>query len=351
MAEFKLALSYNDVLLTPQLSSVRSRAEIDLSTRVAADTAIKLPILSMNMDTVTGIEMAVEMDRLGGLGMMPRFDNPEVQAEKIAKIKEKNARAIGAIGIKDDYLKRSEMLIKAGAIAITLDIAHAHSTYSLSAISSFKNKFAKIPMIAGTIATYEGARDLFKAGADSVRVGIGAGTICTTRIVAGSGVPQITAISDAVRAKKKFVNKFVIADGGITNSGDIVKALALGADAVALGSLLAGTDEAPGKIIQKDGVFYKEYNASTSKKEKSRQIEKFPNGKKPHFSLHVEGVEAMVPYKGPVKNVLEELCAGVRSGFSYSGAKNIKELWKKAKFIQITPQGLRESMAHDVITR
>jgi len=177
---------------------------------------------------------------------------------------------------------------------------------------------------------------------------VGAGTICVTRIVTGCGVPQITAISDAVAASKKFKNKTVLADGGIKNSGDIVKALAAGASAVTLGSLLAGTDEAPGEIIQKDGVFYKEYNGSTSIKEKEKQTQKH-NGHKPHFKLHIEGVEAIVRYKGPVGDVLNSLCAGIKSGLAYSGAKNIQELWKNARFVQITAAGIRESHAHDVI--
>lgn len=345
---FPIALTYDDVLLIPQKSTVVSRLEIDLSAKIAPNLKLSIPLVSLSMDTVTGVEMAIAMSKLGGMGFLPRFDPPEIEAEKVYKVKKAGAKVVAAIGLRDDYMKRAEMQIKAGADGITLDIAHAHTTPALDAVSKFKNKFPKMPMIAGTIATYEGAFDLFKAGADTVRVGVGAGTICTTRVVAGSGVPQITALFDASRAKKKFKNKFVLADGGATKSGDLVKALACGADACMCGSLFAGTDEAPGEIISKNGVFYKKYNASTSNSEKIRQLKKDNNGRKPHFNLHVEGIESLVKYKGPVKDVVEQLCAGIRSGLSYSGARNIKELQRKAQFIRITPAGLRESYPHDV---
>lgn len=343
-----IALTYDDVLLVPQKSDISSRSEIDLSTTIAPNLKLSIPLISMSMDTVTGVEMAIAMYNLGGIGFLPRFDAPEMEAEKVSKVRSAGANVVAAIGLRDDYMKRAELLVKAGANGITLDIAHAHTISALEAVSKFKNKFPRIPMIAGTIATYSGAYDLFKAGADSVRVGVGAGTICTTRIVAGSGVPQVTAIFDANKAAKKFKNKFVLADGGAVKSGDLIKALACGADACMCGSLFAGTDEAPGEIISKNGIFYKKYNASTSRTEKKRQIEKSGNGKKPHFELHVEGVESLVKYKGPVKDVVEQLCAGMRSGFSYSGARNISELQKRARFIKITQAGLRESFPHDV---
>ena len=205
-----------------------------------------------------------------------------------------------------------------------------------------------VTIIAGVIATYEGACSLFESGADAVRVGVGPGSICTTRIMTGHGVPQITAIWDARKAAEKY-GKVIIADGGAKNSGDIVKALAAGASAVTLGNLFAGTDEAPGEIIELNGKKYKEYNGSTSKKEKIRQIGKYSQDKSDSYANHTEGVEAFVPYNGPLQDVVENLLAGVRSGFSYSGARDLQELWKNAEFIQITQAGVRESNAHDVI--
>ncbi len=349
MGPIKLALSYNDVLLAPRYSKLISRGDVDLSTQIAPDIKLDIPLISINMDTVTGVEMAVAMHRMGAMGFMPRFDTAEIQAKKVSQVVKKGAKTVACIGIKDGTLERAELLLKAGASALTIDIAHAHTQATLDNISKIKNKFPKTSLIVGTIATYEGAFDLFKAGADTVRVGVGAGTICTTRIVAGSGVPQVTAIMEATRAKNKFKNRFVLADGGAANSGDVVKGLACGASAVIAGSLFAGTEEAPGKVINKGGVLYKEYNGSTSKTEKMKQVAKDKKGKNEHYIVHVEGVEAMVHYKGPVRNILEDLCAGVRSGLTYSGARNIQELWKNAQFVQITTAGLRESQAHDVV--
>lgn len=345
---FPIALSFDDVLLVPQKSSIVSRTDIDLSTQIAPSIKLSIPLISMSMDTVTGIDMAIAISKLGGIGCLPRFDLPHIEADKVSRVKKAGQKVVAAIGLRDDYLARAEMQIKAGADGITLDIAHAHLTIALEAISKFKNKFPNVPMIAGTIATYEGASDLFKAGADTVRVGVGAGTICTTRIVAGSGIPQVTAILEANRARKNFKNKFVLGDGGASKSGDIVKGLACGADAYMCGSLFAGTDEAPGAIITRKGIFYKQYDASTSSAAKKVQVKKDGNGRKPHFNLHIEGVESLVKYKGPVADVILQLCAGIRSGLSYSGAHSIKEFQEKAQFVRITPAGLRESYPHDV---
>lgn len=344
-----LGLSFDDVLLVPQRSEIESRALVNLKTQIAPKFFLDIPIIATNMDSVTGVEMAVAMSKLGGLAFIPRFDVPEIEAEKILEVKKERARVFGTVGLRDDFMYRAKLCVKAGVDGLLIDVAHGHMEKMLKAIKQLKATF-KLPLIAGTIATYEGAMDLYRAGADTLKVGVGAGSICITRVVAGSGVPQITAIIETKRAKNKFKNKFIMADAGMKNSGDIAKALAAGADCVCTGSLLAGTDEAPGKIIEKGGVYFKEYNGSTSLLEKQREMGRH-NGHKPHFGLHVEGVAGFVRYKGPVKIVLEQLCAGIRSGFSYSGAKNIKEFHKRAKFIQITGAGLNESRAHDVELR
>lgn len=341
-----LGLSFDDVLLIPQKSEVTSRADVSLKTEITPGFFLDIPIIATNMDSVTGIDMAVAMSKYGGLAFIPRFDVPEVEAEKIAAVKREKARVFAAIGLRDDFMIRAKLCVKAGVDGLLLDVAHGHMTKMLVAIKQLKTTF-KLPLIAGTIATYEGAMDLYQAGADTLKVGVGAGSICITRVIAGSGVPQITALMEAARAKKNFRRKFLMADAGMKNSGDVVKALAAGADCVSTGSLLAGTDEAPGKVIEREGIYFKEYNGSTSALEKQREMGRH-NGHKPHFGLHVEGVSGFVRYKGPVKIVLDQLCAGIRSGFSYSGAKNITEFHKKAQFIQITNAGLRESHAHDV---
>lgn len=341
-----LALSFDDVLLVPQRSEIESRSQVSLKTQIASGFFLDVPIIATNMDTVTGIKMAIAMSQKGGMALIPRFDAPEIEAEKISLIKKDKARVIATVGLRDDFLKRAELCFKAGADGFHLDVAHGHMSKTSEAVIELKRKF-KLPVIAGVVATFEGACELFEAGADAVKVGVGAGSICTTRIQTGFGVPQITAISDAARAKKKFKNRFIIADQGMKNSGDIVKALACGASAVVCGNLLSGTEETPGEIIEKDGQFFKEYNGSTSNREKERQTGKF-NGHAAHFKLHVEGVESLVKYKGPVADVLDSLCAGIRSGLSYAGARTIPELWKNAKFVQITGAGMRESQAHDV---
>lgn len=333
-----LGLSFDDVLLIPQRSEIDSRAEVNLKAQIAPNFFLNFPIIATNMDSVTGVNMAVAMSEKGGLAFIPRFDGPEIEAQKIAAVKLKGARVFATVGLRDDCLDRAKLCVKAGADGFLLDVAHGHMIKVLEGIKILKNKF-NLPLVAGTVATEGGATDIFSAGADCVKVGVGAGSICITRIMAGAGVPQITALQWASQAAKKFKNKFVLADGGIKNSGDIVKALAAGANAVTLGSLLAGTDEAPGEIIEKNSVIYKEYNGSTSKTEKERQRRN---------DLHIEGVEALVKYKGPVGEVLDQLCAGIQSGLSYCGARNIAELWKKAQFIQVTNAGYRESGAHDM---
>ncbi len=352
LSEIPLALSFNDVLLEPQFSTINSRDEVSLKTTIGPGLDLDIPLITANMDTVTGVEMAVAMNAVGGFSSLGRFDSAEVQADKVASIVAQGGRVMGVIGVKPGELERAELLLKAGSSGLHLDIAHAHSQHALDVIKECRQRFGLVPIMVGTVATYQAAIDLYEAGADAVRVGIGGGSTCTTRINAGSGVPQMTAICEVARARaEKFSGKFVVADGGAVNSGDIVKALAAGADAYMGGSLYAGTDEAPGEMIEVDGKMYKEYNGSTSHREKQRQLDKDGRNKEESFALHVEGVEAMMPAKGPVSEVVAFLSAGIRSGLSYSGARTIAELHEKARFIQITAAGYRESQSHDVITR
>ncbi|MFM9106215.1 MAG: guanosine monophosphate reductase [Chloroflexota bacterium] len=352
MPEIRQALSYNDVLLVPKYSRIRSRNEVDLSTVIAPGITLGMPLISVNMDTVTGVEMAVAMHNLGGIGLIGRFDSPEVQARMVRDIVAQGARCIGVIGVKGDELRRAELLIEAGSCALHLDIAHAHSEHAIEIIRTCKRRWPDVPFIAGTIATYDAAMDLYEAGADSLKVGIGAGSICITRVNTGAGVPQVTAIMDVARARNEhYPGRYVLADGGAANSGDIVKALAAGADAYMGGSLFAGTDEAPGEIVEIEGKLYKHYNGSTSPDEKARQLSKFAAHKHEQYRLHIEGVNAMVPAKGPVSDVIDLLLAGIRSGLSYAGATTIAELHERAEFVQITGAGYRESQAHDVVLR
>jgi IMP dehydrogenase len=346
--KFPLALSYDDVLLAPQYSKIDSRTLVDTSTQITPKVKLQLPIISINMTDVTGVEMATAMGKAGGIGFLPRFVTPQTQAEMVAKVKKTGMKVGAAVGCREGYLKRAEMLVKAGADIITLDVAHGHMQKALDATAELKNKFGKyVDIISGVIATYEGAYDLFSHGADSVRVGVGPGTICITRIKTGVGVPQITAILEASRAAKKF-RKTILCDGGTRNHGDILKGLAAGASAVIIGGQLAGHDESPGKLIIKNGEKYKEYNASTSLTEKKMQAKILKDVGKDYIK-HIEGVESVVKYKGPVSVTLEEIEADIRSGLSYCGAKNIRKLWEKAKFVRVSPLGFKENGFHNAV--
>jgi IMP dehydrogenase len=240
-------------------------------------------------------------------------------------------------------------MVKAGVDIINIDLAHGHMKSAIEATKKIKQKYGNsITLISGIVATKEAAEAHIKAGADSIASGVGSGSICTTRIQTGCGVPGFASLLDIAPIARKY-NKSLIPLAGIRNSGDIVKSLAAGASAVWGGYIFSGTDEAPGDIVKVDNRKYKRYNGSTSKIEKAKHVQRYKFGKKKSYSMHVEGVESLVPYRGSVKKVADELLAGIRSGFSYCGAKNISDLWEKARFLKITSSGIKESMAHDVI--
>lgn len=347
--DFPLALSYDDVLLVPQYSKVESRNDIDLTTKISPHLTLKIPLVSSNMTDVTGVKMAITLGKLGGLGVLPRFMSAKDEADMVQGVKKENLTVAAAVGLRNGMFERAETIVHAGADILFLDVAHGHMQKTIEAVKNLKQKFGKsVDVIAGNVATYEAACDLFDAGADVVKVGVGPGSICITRTETGFGVPQITAVLESARAARRF-GKTIIADGGIKNSGDIVKALAAGASAIMAGNLFAGTDEAPGKKVVIKGKVYKNYFASTSFMEKKNHIK--VNGKEyaKNYAKHIEGVESIVPYKGPVAPLIERTVANIRSGFSYAGAKDLRALWKNAKFIQITTMGRRESEAHDII--
>lgn len=257
-------------------------------------------------------------------------------------------RVGAAVGIKGDYLERAKALVREGVDILVLDVAHAHSDMALTAITELKKRF-KVDVLAGNIATGEAAKDLIKAGADGVKVGIGNGTICTTRLVAGCGVPQLTAVLDVVKVAKKY-GVPVSNDGGIATPGNFTKAIAAGCNAAIFGSVFAGTEETPGPIVYKDGKRYKHYHGSTSytsnvmkeARENKQAVKKFLK------DAYVEGVESLVPFKGPVNSVIDAYMKGLRSGATYCGAKTITEMQTNAKFIRVTGAGFKESGTHDV---
>jgi IMP dehydrogenase len=477
------ALTFDDVLLTPGLSEVLP-SEVDVKTHITREIALNIPIIASAMDTVTEAHMAIAMAQAGGIGVIHRNLEPEIQAAQVRQVKkfesgmvvnpltiapdatladaldlmkqngisgipvveggnaakpgklvgiltnrdvrfatdpgqkvselmtkdrlvtvregvgqveakrllhqrriekllvvDEDYRCVGLITVKDIEkavanphackdeqgrlrvaaattvgeagFSRTERLIEAGVDLVVVDTAHGHSKHVLAAVSRIKHLSNRVQVVAGNIATSEGAKALIDAGADAIKVGIGPGSICTTRIVAGVGVPQLTAIMDAVEAARK-TNTPVIADGGIKYSGDLAKALAAGADCAMVGSLLAGTDETPGEVFLFQGRSYKSYRGmgSVGAMARGSADRYFQQDIKDSLKLVPEGIEGQVPYKGPVANVLHQLAGGLRAAMGYVGAKDLAELHQKAEFVRISGAGLRESHVHDVtITR
>jgi IMP dehydrogenase len=343
MTDFPLALTFSDVLLEPKRSGVSSRSQISLKTHLTPKITLDFPLIAVNMDCVTGVDLALAMAKYGGTSFYPRFALPPVQAGEVKQIIDTGFLTIPAVGIKPLEHARIDLLYSLGIRAITIDIAHGHQESCLTFIQDVKKRYPDLEIIAGVVGTYNGAYDLYDAGADAVRVGVGPGSICTTRMTTGCGVPQITAIFEAAKAAREF-NRPLIADGGTKNSGDIVKALAAGADAVVVGYQIAGTDESAGKLVEVDGESYKTYNGSTSKTEKLNQLTQNPSDKSAEYTSYVEGVEGLVPSTGPLANTLQKLEMGIRSGLSYCGAFNISELHQKAKFLRVTPSITHENL-------
>ncbi len=466
------ALTFDDVLLVPQRSSVVSRKDVETRTQLSRNITLNIPLVSANMDTVTESAMAIIMAREGGIGIIHRFlsikdqvrevqlvkradniviDTPftigpymsladakeamhqhnvsgllvlddegalvgiitrrdivfeednnklirdimtpkerlvtagrDISPEEARKIlakhrieklplvyenklcglitaqdivkrlehpkasRDKRGRLLvgAAVGVKEDFIERAEMLVKAGCDVLVVDIAHGHSDLAINTVRELKKKFS-IDIIAGNVATAEGTSDLIEAGADAVKVGVGGGSICITRIVTGSGVPQLQAILDCAPVAKR-AGIPLIADGGIRNSGDMTKAIAAGASTVMLGNVLAGTDESPGITIIRNGIKQKvcrgmaSFGAHLGRKEREGQKDDNPN------DYVAEGVEAMVPYRGKVSEVIQQLVGGLWSGMSYCGARTVLEIQQNARFTKMTQSGLRESHPHDV---
>ncbi|MGB9169461.1 MAG: IMP dehydrogenase [Nitrososphaeraceae archaeon] len=471
----KEGLTFDDVLLVPKHSSIVSRSQTSLKTRLSRNINLNIPIISANMDTVTESSMAIALAREGGIGIIHRFMTIQDQVDEVLRVKrsesvmieqpytipidstikqakkmmqgygvsgllvEKDKKLVGivtkrdilfernfdnnvsevmskdvvfaelgttideakeilhknkieklpiidkdehivglitskdilkmeqypnaskdkkghlmagaAVGVKGDYLERTEALLEAGADVIVVDIAHGHSENAINCVRQIKKAFKNCELIAGNVATGNGAEDLIKAGVDAVKVGVGSGSICITRVITGSGVPQLTAIVDSVQTANNY-DVPVISDGGIRNSGDVTKALAAGSSSIMIGSLLGGSDESPGKTLVKNGKKYKIYRgmasfyASLGRRYREEGVQVVDSDDLNDYVP--EGVEAMVPYKGSVVEIVRQLVGGLRSGLSYCGAKNISEMQKNAEFIRITSAGYIESQPHDV---
>jgi len=336
--------SFDDVLVVPKYNRVESRKNVSFQTRVTKNHFLDIPFLVANMDTVCESKMAITIGRLGGLGILHRFMTIENQAREIMEVKKEKLLTAAAIGVKD-FEERAKALNEVGVDILVLDVAHGHSKRVGKTLDYIKKNYPQIDVIVGNIATKDAAEYFISKGADALKVGIGPGSMCTTRIMAGAGVPQITAIMDVYEAAQGRVP--VCADGGIKISGDITKAIGAGADTVMLGSLFSGTDETPGKIIEKDGKKYKEYRGMASYLATVKKMEL--DGKKKEEVVHVEGEMTMIEYKGSVIPIVNKLIGGLASGMTYVGADSIEKIKGKVDFISITGAGIKESMAHGLL--
>jgi len=331
----RMGLSFDDVLIVPEFSTVASRSNCDVSSKMKAGDKfvhLQIPLISANMDTVTEGAMAATMAYNGGLGIIHRNMYAAKQVKKVKFLADDGLAVGAAVGVKD--YDRIDALVDAGVSSIVFDIAHGHSQHALHTIEYIANKYAdNVWIVAGNVATGKAVFSMASAGAHAVKVGIGPGAACSTRVMTGVGVPQVTAIMDCAEAAK-FADVSIIADGGIRNPGDLAKAFAAGADVVMIGSLFAGTDEAPGEVIELDGEKVKAYRGMASTEASGRE--------------HAEGVSGFVPYRGSVKEVINYLMGGLRSAMSYVGAHTLPEFKEKAQLIGVTPHGVIESAPHDI---
>ncbi len=361
MKKFKESYSFDDVLIEPNYSRIIPK-EADISTKLTQKITMNTPLISAAMDTVTEHEMAIRMALFGGIGTIHRNLNIDLQCQEISKVKnfkvdliksknasiddDNNLRVLAAIGIGEEGLKRAKALLKTNVDSIVIDTSHGHSQNVIDIIKEIKAISSNTEIIVGNIATKNAALALLYAGADTLKVGIGPGSICTTRIVSGVGVPQLSAILEVAQICKTK-GSFLIADGGIKFSGDLVKAIAAGADCVMLGSLLAGTDATPGKVVAMNNGKYKKYRGMGS-------IEAMKAGsadryfQKNETQLVPQGIEGHIKYKGSVEGVMIQLLGGLTSAMGYTGNKTIKEMQKNCSFLKITSAGIKESHIHSV---
>jgi len=348
MGIIKDSLTFDDVTLVPQYSSVLPTDTIT-NCKLSKNLNLQIPLISSAMDTVTESKMSIVMSKSGGIGVIHRNLSIENQVIEVQKVKKRNCLVGAAIGVNPKDLERVEELTRIKTDLIVIDTAHGHTKKVLTMIRKIKKKLKNSTLCVGNIATGKAAIFLADSGVDIVKVGIGPGSICTTRLVAGIGVPQLSAVIDVKKALKKYKTK-IISDGGIKFSGDLAKAIAAGADAIMIGSLFSGTTESPGKIIRHKGKLYKNFRGMGSVGAMNAgSADRYYQKKSKDISKYVpEGVEGMVKFKGSVKEIVYNLVGGLKSSMGYMGAKTIKDLQKKGKFLKISKAGFYESMVHNV---
>lgn len=335
--------SFEDVLIVPKYNKIHSRKEVSFKTWVTKNHSIEIPLIVANMDTTCEVEMAVAIGKLGGLGVIHRFMSIQKQKKQVIEVKNYGLLSAAALGVKD-YEERIKALVEAGIDIVVLDIAHGHSKYAGKILDYIKENYPLVDVMAGNIATKDSAEYFFSKGADAIKVGIGPGSMCTTRIMTGAGVPQLTAIMDAYEATQGRIP--ICADGGVCNPGDLAKALGAGANTVMSGSIFAGTKETPGKIVKSGGRGFKLYRgmASFDATLKKKKLD----GEDIHEIIFIEGEKAMVSYKGPVKEVVKRYLGGLASGMTYVGALDMASFIGKVDFLEISAAGYKESVAHGI---
>lgn len=363
-------LTYDDVLLLPGYTDFE-RQDITLKTRLTRTISLEIPFVSAPMDTVTEAELALVLAKRGGIGIIHRNLTVASQAQQVKLVKKDKLLVGAAVGVSAGYKERVAALVSAGVDVIVLDSAHGYAKGIVAALQFLKKTYSRLSVIAGNIATGEGAEMLIAAGADGLRVGMGPGAICTTRVISGMGVPQVSAILECNKVARHSKVP-LIADGGIKYSGDMVKALAAGAASVMMGSFFASCKEAPGKTVllkrdqvprrfqsifkssQKKTFLFKQYRGMGSigamkHGAKIKSEDEYHGKNYQDRVLVAEGVEGLVPVKGSVENVLDQAIGGIKSGMYYVGSRSIKELQEKARFIKITQASLTESHPHDIL--
>jgi IMP dehydrogenase len=342
-------ITFDDVLLLPGYSDFK-RKDVDVSVQLHPDIVLKLPVISSPMDTVTESAMSIAIGRAGGLGIIHRNLSTGKEAEMVKNVKKEHVLVGAAVGAGPDMNDRVDALIQAGVDVLVVDSGNGNCSFIIDAVREIKKNYPKIVVMAGNIATADGAKNLVTAGVDIIRVGMGPGSICTTRIVTGMGVPQITAIMEAVKGVAGN-NVTIVADGGIRQIGDMAKALGAGADAVMLGGLLAGYDESPGNVIEIQKKKYKSYRGMGSVAAMQQgSAERYGQSKDTvKRKLIPEGVEGLVAYKGSVAGYFDQIAGSLRSSLYDIGARTIDEFHSKAKFIRITPASMAESHPHDIL--
>jgi IMP dehydrogenase len=388
------ALTFDDVLLVPAYSTVHPR-DVDVRTRFSRHIALNLPVVSSAMDTVTESGLAIALAREGGLGVIHKNLTIAEQCAQVDRVKRSESgrpadpatllpsaapspttakdtgkhsrhplactdalgrlRVAAAIGAGGDVRERAAELVRSGVDALVVDSAHAHSSGVLKIAAAVRERFPDVDLVVGNVGTFEGAKAVADLGADAVKVGMGPGAICTTRVVSGAGMAQITAVLEAARALEDR-DLPIIADGGIKYSGDIVKALAAGAHSVMIGGLFAGTTESPGETVLLEGRSYKVYRGmgslSAMAAAQGSRERYFQDDTDELVKLVPEGIEGRVPFKGPLEQLVFQLVGGLRSGMGYCGVGSVEELRTRSRFVRVSPAGLRESHPHDItITR